>query len=315
MKGRPLSLCSIFTVQSQTAGWVSSPASGWIWDACLHKAVGRENTRWKSQTWLGQSSLWSQRSASKWLGLGFFSPSGAISDPSLSPSVVTRLERTYFLVHTETLAHLWPFGLSLWTSDSPSLGLTPQIPGFILLEVLTQSQPWEALTNHDRVHFIPCSWVSNCIKTQRDSLLMMVLYAQWRRQLPKNLGEAGPAKSESHSVTSSSLWSHGLQPARLLCPWDSPGKNTGLGCQDLPTQGWNPGLLHCRQILYHPSHQGSPMAVKTYSLRGPTDRTELGLGSRHHLCDACLPLPQHFISITSLYGNDLLNLYVCGYKK
>ena len=30
-------------------------------------------------------------------------------------------------------------------------------------------------------------------------------------------------------VTSSSLQSHGLQPARLLCPWDSPGKNTGVG--------------------------------------------------------------------------------------
>ena len=26
------------------------------------------------------------------------------------------------------------------------------------------------------------------------------------------------------------LWPHGLQPARLLCPWDSPGKNTGVGC-------------------------------------------------------------------------------------
>ena len=43
---------------------------------------------------------------------------------------------------------------------------------------------------------------------------------------------------------------------------DSPGKNTGLGCyallwQIFPTQGWNSGLLHCRQILYHLSHQGS----------------------------------------------------------
>ena len=27
---------------------------------------------------------------------------------------------------------------------------------------------------------------------------------------------------------------HGLWPARLLCPWDSPGKNTGVGCQFLP---------------------------------------------------------------------------------
>ena len=45
---------------------------------------------------------------------------------------------------------------------------------------------------------------------------------------------------------------------------DSPGKNIGVGCHSLlqgifPTQGWNPGLLHCRQILYHLSHQGSPL--------------------------------------------------------
>ena len=44
-------------------------------------------------------------------------------------------------------------------------------------------------------------------------------------------------------------------PLRLLCPWDSPGKNTGVGCHFLlqgifPTQGSNLGLPHCRQILY-----------------------------------------------------------------
>ena len=43
---------------------------------------------------------------------------------------------------------------------------------------------------------------------------------------------------------------------------DSPGKNTGVDCHDFlqgifPTQGLNPGLLHCRWILYHLSHQGS----------------------------------------------------------
>ena len=48
--------------------------------------------------------------------------------------------------------------------------------------------------------------------------------------------------------------------ARLLCPWDSPGKNTGVGCHALlqgifPTQGLNPGLPHCRQILYCLSHE------------------------------------------------------------
>ena len=32
------------------------------------------------------------------------------------------------------------------------------------------------------------------------------------------------------SDVSDCLWPHGLSPARLLCPWDSPGKNTGVGC-------------------------------------------------------------------------------------
>ena len=37
----------------------------------------------------------------------------------------------------------------------------------------------------------------------------------------------------SHSVVFNSLQPHRLQPARLLCPWDFPGKNTGVGCHFL----------------------------------------------------------------------------------
>ena len=63
----------------------------------------------------------------------------------------------------------------------------------------------------------------------------------------------------SRSVVSDSLWPHGLLPARLLCPWGSPGKNTEMGCHALlqgifPAQGSNPGLPHCRRILYCLSH-------------------------------------------------------------
>ena len=58
---------------------------------------------------------------------------------------------------------------------------------------------------------------------------------------------------------------HRRQPTRLLCPWDSPGKNTGVGCHALlqgifPTQESNLCLLHCRQSLYPLSHVGSPNA-------------------------------------------------------
>ena len=36
-----------------------------------------------------------------------------------------------------------------------------------------------------------------------------------------------------HSVVSDYLRSHGLQPTRVLCPWDFPGKSTGVGCHCL----------------------------------------------------------------------------------
>ena len=70
-------------------------------------------------------------------------------------------------------------------------------------------------------------------------------------------------KSVSCSVVSHSLQPHGLYPARLLCPWDSPGKNTGVGCLALlqgifPTQRCNLDLPHCRWILYCPSHRKAP---------------------------------------------------------
>ena len=66
----------------------------------------------------------------------------------------------------------------------------------------------------------------------------------------------------SHQVVSYPLQPHGLQPARLLCPWDSPGKNTGVGChfllqENFLTQGSNPGLLHCWQILHQLSYEGN----------------------------------------------------------
>ena len=58
----------------------------------------------------------------------------------------------------------------------------------------------------------------------------------------------------SHSAVSYSLPPSGLEPGRLLCPWGSPGKNTGMGCHVLlwgtcPTQGSNLHLLcllHCQ---------------------------------------------------------------------
>ena len=77
-------------------------------------------------------------------------------------------------------------------------------------------------------------------------------------------------------------------PARLLCPWDSLGKNTGVGCHFLfhgifLTQGLNLGLLHWQADSLLLSHQGSPYGtwhVVTYAL--------------NHLWIICAALLSHF---------------------
>ena len=79
---------------------------------------------------------------------------------------------------------------------------------------------------------------------------------------------------------SSSSSNSRLYPVKLLCPWDSPSKNTGVGCHTLlqgifPTQGSNLGLLYGRQTLYHLSHQGSPKSMLLLLLLSRFSRVRL----------------------------------------
>ena len=67
----------------------------------------------------------------------------------------------------------------------------------------------------------------------------------------------------SLSIVSDSLWPMDYSPPGFSIHEDSLGKNIGVGCHSLLqgiflTQGSNPGVPHCRWILYHLSHQGSP---------------------------------------------------------
>ena len=112
---------------------------------------------------------------------------------------------------------------------------------------------------------------ASCFQRQR------LLDSEWPR------GPWGPVShpqgSVSFSVMSHSLRPHGLQPARFLCPWTSPGRNTGAGCHFLLQgifliQGLNLCLLclwHCRWLLYHQSYQESLKALRenpiAYSLQ------------------------------------------------
>ena len=81
-----------------------------------------------------------------------------------------------------------------------------------------------------------------------------IVYFKWMRR--------SPGGSESYSVMPNSLRPHGL-----YSPWNSLGQNTKVGSLSLlqgifSTQGLNPGLPHCGQILYQLSRKGSPRILE-----------------------------------------------------
>ena len=92
-----------------------------------------------------------------------------------------------------------------------------------------------------------------------------------QRKLRKENGKSGGLLCMRACVLShfSHVWLYATPRTEvpwLFCPWDSPGKTTRVGCHFLlqelfSTWGPNPGLLQCRQILYHLSYQGSQRPI------------------------------------------------------
>ena len=102
-----------------------------------------------------------------------------------------------------------------------------------------------------------------------------------------------------------SLWPHGLYLPGSF-GGDSPGKNPGVGCHAFSS----PGLLHCRQILYHLSHQRGPRILEWVAYpfsRGtfwPRNRTGVscsagGLFTRWAIRKALLHYDSHFCTASS----------------
>ena len=90
----------------------------------------------------------------------------------------------------------------------------------------------------------------------------------------------GKVKLLGHVLLFATPWTVAYQ---VLHPWGLPGKSTEVGRHFLlqgifPTQGSNPGLLHCRQTLYRLSHQGSLTGTQDGAKRTPHDPVELGSG-------------------------------------
>ena len=119
--------------------------------------------------------------------------------------------------------------------DLPDPGIKPQSPALQAESLLLRHQG------------SPCTCV--CIH------ICMYVYICWN---------ASAVSGESCSVVSDSLWPHGL-----YSPRNSPGQNTGVGRLSLLqrtflNQELNQGLLHCRQILYQLSYEGSICSKYTF---------------------------------------------------
>ena len=92
------------------------------------------------------------------------------------------------------------------------------------------------------------------------------------------------------------LWPRGLQPARLLCPWGSPGKSTWMGCHALLqgvflTRGSDPRLLRCRWVscLASGFFTTEPPAVKKGSPFFFRKTSKRNRASFHPLMSLCPP--------------------------
>ena len=86
----------------------------------------------------------------------------------------------------------------------------------------------------------------------------------------------------SHSVMSDFFDPMNCSPPGSSVHGDSPGKNTGVGFHAhlqriLPTQGLNPGLPQCRQILYQLSHKGSPRILEWVAYPYPGELPDPGI--------------------------------------
>ena len=121
-------------------------------------------------------------------------------------------------------------------------------------------RPWDSPGKHTGVG---CHFLLQCVKVKSE----------------REVAQSCPTLHDPMhcSLPGSSI--HGICQARVLewdaiafsdglySQWNSPGQNTGVGSLSLlqgifPTQGSNPGLLHCRQIFYQLSHKGSPRILE-----------------------------------------------------
>ena len=160
------------------------------------------------------------------------------------------------ILHPPLTVSMWLFHLSVclpvrredWTGWSIR-DLQILEDSFYVLSTYSWGQIWLPL----RLMLAPCSLRQRGLLEPDHSEKQTNKQLSWNN--PDCLVKPACCVCSVASVMSDSFWPYELKVTRLLCPWDSSGKNTGVGCQALLqgiflTQGSKPCLLHCKWILY-----------------------------------------------------------------
>ena len=118
---------------------------------------------------------------------------------------------------------------------------------------------------------------------------------------PREYFKAHSMAVHACSVMSNSLWPHGLEPARFLCPWDFSGENTIAGCHFLlqgifPSQGSNLCLLHWLLLLRRFSRVRLCATPQTAAQQAPPS---LGFSRQEHCSGVPFPSPVHEVKSES----------------
>ena len=130
----------------------------------------------------------------------------------------------------------WGAGRECWRQLGERLGPLPQRPLFIF-HIRLEKAPFDGFLSDLKLSPFLKIPIWKCEHSTACAVLWLV----------------------THSC--SAFWgARECSPPGFTVHGDSPDKNTGVGCHALlqgifPTQGWNPGLPHCRRILYQLSHQ------------------------------------------------------------
>ena len=137
------------------------------------------------------------------------------------------------------------------------------------LWALIQSLPyWVLLNRTDDAHpfLTKCLWLANGIQMYRS---MKIFYKLWviSRNVKVKVAQSCLTLCDPVDYTI-----HGILQDRIL-EWVAVPFSRG---SSQPTQGSNPSLPHCRQILYHLSHQGSPQGCKV-GYNSPIESYKIGL--------------------------------------